>query len=80
MIWKNSAFSSMNIDVLLKEIERLEAENKKLSEIAINATESLKAANDLAENYQTMFNDLFQFIKTQYDVEFTIEDIPTRLS
>jgi len=70
----------MNIDVLLKEIERLEAENKKLSEIAINATESLKTANDLAESYQAMFDDLFQFIKTQYDVEFTMEDIPKNLS
>lgn len=70
----------MNIDVLLKEIERLEAENIKLTEIAINATESLRAANDLAESYQAMFDDLFQFIKTQYDVEFTMEDIPKNLS
>lgn len=70
----------MNIDVLLKEIERLEAENKKLAEIAVNATENLKAANDLAESYQAMFDDLFQFIKTQYDVEFTMEDIPKNLS
>ncbi|MCV2444925.1 hypothetical protein [Acinetobacter bereziniae] len=70
----------MNIDVLLKEIERLEAENKQLKEIAINATESLKAANDLAESYQTMFNNLFQYIKTQYDAEFKIEDIPKNFS
>lgn len=70
----------MNIDVLLKEIERLEAENKKLTEIAINATESLKVANDLAESYQAMFDDLFQFIKTQYDAEFTMEDIPKNFS
>jgi len=80
MLWKNSECSSRNIDVLLKEIERLEAENKKLTEIAIDATERIKAANNLAESYQAMFDDLFQFIKTQYDVEFTMEDIPKNLS
>lgn len=70
----------MNTDDLLKQIERLESENKKLTEIAIDATERIKAANDLAESYQKMFNQLFQVIKTQYDAEFTIEDIPKNFS
>lgn len=70
----------MNADDLLKQIERLEAENKKLTEIAIDATERIKAANDLAENYQRMFDQLFQVIKTEYDAEFTMEDIPKNLS
>ncbi len=77
---KSSECSLMNTDDLLKQIERLEAENKKLTEIAIDATERIEAANDLAENYQKMFDQLFQVIKTQYDAEFTLEDIPKHLS
>lgn len=70
----------MNVDKLLKEIERLEDENKQLKEIAIDATERIKAANDMADNYHKMFDQLFQVIKTEYDAEFTIEDIPKHLS
>ena len=70
----------MDTEKLLKEIERLEAENKQLKEIAIDATERIKAANDMAENYHKMFDQLFQVIKTEYDAEFTIKDIPKHLS
>ena len=34
----------------------------------------------MAEKYQRMFNELFDVIKTQYDAEFTVEDIPKHLS
>lgn len=70
----------MNKAELLKEIERLEAENKQLSEIAVDATQRIKTANDMAENYHKMFDQLFQVIKTQYDAEFKVEDIPKFLS
>lgn len=63
-----------------KEVERLRVENKQLTEITIDATERIKAANDMAESYQKMFDQLFQVIKTQYDAEFALEDIPKLLS
>lgn len=70
----------MNKAELLKEIERLETENKKLSEIAVDVTQRIKAVNDIVENYHTMFDQLFQMIQTQYDAEFKVEDIPKFLS
>lgn len=70
----------MEIENLLKEIERLKAENKQLAEIVIDATKKIKAANDLAENYHKMFDQLFQVIQTKYDAEFKIEDIPKYFS
>lgn len=70
----------MNKAELLKEIERLNSEIEQLSEVAIDATERIKAANDMVENYQRMFNEIFQLIKTKYDAEFTVEDMPKLLS
>lgn len=34
----------------------------------------------MSEEYQHMFGDLFEIIKTQYDSEFTVEYIPKLLS
>ncbi|WP_228145888.1 hypothetical protein [Acinetobacter terrae] len=63
-----------------QENEELREENEKLSLIVANAAEQIKSANDMAENYQWMFNELFEIVKTQYDAEFTVEDIPKHLS
>ena len=63
-----------------QENEELREENEKLSLIVANAAEQIKSANDMAENYQRMFNELFEIVKTQYDAEFTVEDIPKNLS
>ncbi|WP_252152441.1 hypothetical protein [Acinetobacter terrae] len=63
-----------------QENEELREENEKLSLIVANAAEQIKSANDMAENYQRMFNELFEIVKTQYDTEFTVEDIPKHLS
>lgn len=70
----------MNKAELLKEIERLNSEIEQLSEVAIDATERIKVANDMVENYQRMFDEIFQLIKTKYDAEFTVEDMPKLLS
>lgn len=65
----------------LRRINReLIRENSELLLIVADATDKIKAGNDMAENYQNMFNQLVGIIKDQYDVEFNTEDIPKRLS
>ena len=54
--------------------------SERLLLIVADTTEQIKNANDMAEKYQRMFNELFDVIKTQYDAEFTVEDIPKHLS
>lgn len=68
------------LTVLKEENDDLEAENNKLAEIVIDATERIKNANDMAENYQRMFGELVSVIQDQYDAKFKVEDIPKRLS
>ena len=63
-----------------QENEELRKDNQKLLLIVADATDRIKKANDMAEEYQRMFNGLFDVIKTQYDAEFTVEDIPKHLS
>lgn len=63
-----------------QENEELREENEKLLLIVVDATERIRLANDMAETYQRMSNELLEVIKTQYDAEFTVEDIPERLS
>ena len=60
--------------------EELRKDNERLLLIVADTTEQIKNANDMAEKYQRMFNELFDVIKTQYDAEFTVEDIPKHLS
>ena len=71
----------------LEEKERLRTinrelirENSELLLIVADATDKIKAGNDMAENYQNMFNQLVSIIKDQYDREFNVETIPKRLS
>lgn len=66
--------------VLMRENKDLSDENDKLAAIVANATEHIKNANDLAENHRRMFDELYSVIKTQYDAEFKVEDIPKYLS
>lgn len=68
------------IECAIKENDRLRSENNKLGRMLVDATEQIKSSNDLAECYQRMFDQLFQVIKTEYDPDFTIEDIPKHLS
>ena len=63
-----------------QENEELREENEKLLLIVVDATERIRLANDMAETYQRMSNELLEVIKTQYDAEFTVEVIPERLS
>ena len=63
-----------------QENEELRKDNERLLLIVADTTEQIKNANDMAEKYQRMFNELFDVIKTQYDAEFTVEDIPKHLS
>ncbi|OTG94408.1 hypothetical protein B9T24_11645 [Acinetobacter sp. ANC 4654] len=56
-------------DILTDENEQLGKASQELLLIA-------KQNGDMAENYQRMFNELFEVIKTQYDANFTVEDIP----
>ncbi|MCY1161806.1 hypothetical protein D9M71_18800 [compost metagenome] len=64
----------------MQENEELRKENQKLLLVVADATERIKKSNDIAEDYQQMSNELFEVIKTQYDAEFTVEDIPKYLS
>lgn len=64
----------------LEENEELRKENDELLLIVADATNKIKAGNDMAENYQNMFNQLVSIIKDQYDAEFNAEEIPKRLS
>lgn len=65
----------------LRRINReLIRENSELLLIVADATDKIKAGNDMAENYQNMFNQLVSIIKDQYDREFNVETIPKRLS
>lgn len=59
-----------------QENEKLRDDNERYLLIIADASERIRLANDLAENYQRMFDELLEVIKTQYDAEFTIKDIP----
>ncbi|NNH02203.1 hypothetical protein [Acinetobacter sp. ANC 5414] len=76
-----SVFTKEELESLLvkttQENEDLREENQKL---LLDATERVKKANDMAEDYHRMFDELFNVIKTQYDAEFKVEDIPKHLS
>jgi len=79
-----SIFTKEELELLLikttQENEELREDNQKLLLLVADATDRIKKANDMAEDYQRMFNELFDVIKTQYDAEFTVEDIPKHLS
>lgn len=68
------------LDRALKEIIRLDSENKRLVKIASSANENAAKANDLAKRYQKLFDELFQAIQLKYDPEFEVEDIPNYFS
>ena len=70
----------MLLAAALEENEELRRENEELLLIVADATDKIKASNDMAENYQNMFNRLVGIIKDQYDAEFNAEEIPKRLS
>lgn len=63
-----------------QENEELRKDNASLLLFVADATDRIKKANDMAEDNQRMFNDLFEVIKTQYDAEFKVEDLPKYLS
>jgi len=78
-IFSNEELRSLLI-ATTQENEELRKDNERLLLIVADTTEQIKNANDVAEKYQRMFNELFDVIKTQYDAEFTVEDIPKHLS
>ena len=78
-IFSNEELRSLLI-ATTQENEELRKDNERLLLIVADTTEQIKNANDMAEKYQRIFNELFDVIKTQYDAEFTVEDIPKHLS
>ena len=78
-IFSNEELRSLLI-ATTQENEELRKDNERLLLIVADTTDQIKNANDMAEKYQRMFNELFDVIKTQYDAEFTVEDIPKHLS
>ena len=78
-IFSNEELRSLLI-ATTQENEELRKDNERLLLIVADTTEQIKNANDMPEKYQRMFNELFDVIKTQYDAEFTVEDIPKHLS
>ena len=78
-IFSNEELRSLLI-ATTQENEELRKDNERLLLIVADTTEQIKNANDMAEKYQRMFNELFDVNKTQYDAEFTVEDIPKHLS
>ena len=78
-IFSNEELRSLLI-ATTQENEELRKDNERLLLIVADTTEQIKNANDVAEKYQRMFNELFDVIKTQYDAEFTVEDIQKHLS
>lgn len=72
-IFSNEELRSLLI-ATTQENEELRKDNERLLLIVADTTEQIKNANDMAEKYQRMFNELFDVIKTQYDAEFTVED------
>ena len=78
-IFSNEELRSLLI-ATTQENEELRKDNERLLIIVADTTEQIKNANDMAGKYQRMFNELFDVIKTQYDAEFTVEDIPKHLS
>lgn len=63
-----------------QENEELRKDNERLLLIVADTTEQIKNANDMAEKYQRMFDELFNVVKTKYDAEFKSEDIPRYLN
>lgn len=62
-----------------KEISSLCSENEQLLAIVIDSTQHVISAQNRAENYQNMFDELVYLIKRKYDADFKIEDIPRLL-
>lgn len=67
-------------DLLQVEVNELKEEKGKLQEAGEELLLLAKQNQQMADNYQRMFNELFQIIKTKYDSEFTVGDIPRHLS
>lgn len=58
------------------ELECLDEEHEKLKILANDTIELAKKNAEMAENYQKLFQTLCDFIKSEYDAKFTMEDIP----
>ena len=59
-----------------QENEKLREDNQRLLLIVADATKQRKEASNMAEKYQRMFNNLSESVKTKYDNEFSIDNIP----
>lgn len=68
------------LTITSQENEELKKDNQRLLLIIADATGKIKKANDMAEEYQRMCNELLEVIKSQYDAKFTVEDIPRYLN
>ncbi|MGX5699560.1 hypothetical protein ACWKWF_08150 [Acinetobacter kookii] len=68
------------LTITSQENEELKKDNQRLLLIIADATGKIKKANDMAEGYQRMCNELLEVIKSQYDAKFTVEDIPRYLN
>ncbi|WP_349926534.1 hypothetical protein ABJ384_07740 [Acinetobacter sp. A1-4-2] len=69
------------LTMVMRENEELKEENRKLLLIVADSTEQIKKATYITEEYQRMFNEITEALRTRYAAEFTVvEDIPKYLS
>ncbi len=63
--------------MVMQENEELKEENRKLLLMVADSTEQIKKAAYIIEEYQQMFNEITEALRTRYAAEFTVvEDIP----
>ncbi|MHA3078793.1 hypothetical protein [Acinetobacter sp. ANC 4635] len=67
-------------EALQAEYSDLDNENQVLSRAILDVVELARKNCEMAEDYHRMFSHLFDLIKTKYDGEFEIEDLPKFLS
>jgi hypothetical protein len=68
------------LQIANQENEKLRNDNERYLFIIAHATERIRLANDMAETYQRMFNELFEVIEIEYDANFIVKEIPNRPS
>lgn len=67
--------------MVMHENEELKEENRKLLLMVADSAEQIKKATYITEEYQRMFNEITEALRTRYPAEFKfVEDIPKHLS
>lgn len=64
----------------MRDNEKLRFENERLLLTVVDATARIKKANETAETYQLLFNELIEFIRAFYDPKFMMDEAPNLLN